>query len=249
MDNKLARLVLVLFVAQQLMCAPLEACAQERPAGTQTLAAAGAAGQADSAGASGASASARTAGSASGSTAGSSKAQKPQARNNVSAKKRPAATGRDKTGAGIHAPAWAFDSGAHSREAWRDGTSSRELKKRAVGEEAAKDDSVNSASGINSALKTATNKAERKNGLAVSVGQDESAWRKKSQMEPETVDENIPMQSRHVVRAYADVDAGDDLNIRVGPELILKDEQRERTATNKQPESALGMGMQFKLGF
>ena len=66
MDNKLAQLVLVLFVAQQLMCAPLEACAQERPAGTQTLTAAGAAGQADSAGASGTSASARTPGSASG---------------------------------------------------------------------------------------------------------------------------------------------------------------------------------------
>ena len=84
---------------------------------------------------------------------------------------------------------------------------------------------------------------------AVSVGQDESAWRKKSQMEPETADENIPMQSRHVVRAFADVDAGDNLNVRVGPELILKDEQRERAGANKQPESALGMGMQFKLGF
>ena len=57
------------------------------------------------------------------------------------------------------------------------------------------------------------------------------------------------MQSRHVVRAYADVDAGDDLSIRVGPELILKDEQRERANANKQPESALGLGMQFKLDF
>jgi len=45
------------------------------------------------------------------------------------------------------------------------------------------------------------------------------------------------------------VDAGDDLNVSVGPELILKDEQRERAAANKQPDSALGMGMQFKLGF
>ena len=51
------------------------------------------------------------------------------------------------------------------------------------------------------------------------------------------------------VRAFADVDAGDNLNVRVGPELILKDEQRERAGANKQPESALGMGMQFKLGF
>ncbi len=39
------------------------------------------------------------------------------------------------------------------------------------------------------------------------------------------------------------------LSIRVGPELILKDEQRERANANKQPESALGLGMQFKLDF
>ena len=239
MDKKLAWLLLAFFVAQQMLGAPLEVCAQERPTGAAPVAAASGGGQAESA----ASTSADAAGH-------SAKAQKSHTRGDTSGKaKRPAGKSRDKTGAGIHAPAWAFDSGTHSREAWRDGTSSSELRKRAVGEEAAKDNSVNTASGINSALKSATNKADRRNGLAVSVGQDESAWRKKSQMEPESVDENIPMQSRHVVRAYADVDAGDDLNIRVGPELILKDEQRERTAANKQPESALGMGMQFKLGF
>ena len=112
-----------------------------------------------------------------------------------------------------------------------------------MGDEAAKDNSINTASGINSALKSANSKNERKNGLALSVGQEESGWRKKSQLEPEAADENVPMQSRHVVRAYADVDAGDDLNVSVGPELILKDEQRERAAANKQPDSALGMGM------
>ena len=181
---------------------------------------------------------------------GTAKVSKQRARGDTSAKaKRTMGKGRDATGASIHAPAWAFDGGTHSREAWRDGASTSDLQKRAVGEEAAKDNSVNTASGINSALNTADAKSERKNGLAVSVGQDESAWRKKSQMEPETADENIPMQSRHVVRAFADVDAGDNLNVRVGPELILKDEQRERAGANKQPESALGMGMQFKLGF
>ena len=239
MDKKLAWLLLAFFAAQQMVCAALEVRAQDRPAGVLTVAAASGSGSAGSAAVSSTNAAGK-----------SGIAQKPQKRGEISAKsKRSAGKSRDKSGAGIHAPAWAFDSGTHSREAWRDGTSSNDLQKRAVGDENASDNSVNTASGINSALKTATSKAERKNGLAVSVGQDESAWRKKSQMEPEAVDENIPMQSRRVVRAYADVDAGDDLNIRVGPELILKDEQRERTAANKQPESALGMGMQFKLGF
>lgn len=226
MDKKLPCLFLVLFIALLLVCAPLEVCAQESPA---------------------------SAAAASSTEAGSGNAkggQKQRTRNEVSTKaKRAAAKKKDAGGAGIHAPAWAFDNGTHSREAWRDGKSTSELKKRAVGEEPAKENSVNTASGISSALKTAESKGERKNGLAVSVGQDESAWRKKSQLEPESADENVPMQSRHVVRAYADVDAGDNLNVRVGPELILRDDQRDRAGANKQPDSALGMGMQFKLGF
>ena len=231
MDKKLPWLFLALFVAQQLLHAPVAVCAQNGGAVQPALQAGADALPAKDA-------------------AGDSKAQKSHTRSKPSIKtKKTGAKNREKSSSGIHAPAWAFDGGGQSREAWREGTSSGELKKRAVGEEAAKDKAVNTESGINSALKTANAQTERKNGLAVSVGQDESAWRKKSQLEPETADENIPMQSRHVVRAYADVDAGDNLNVRVGPELILKDEQRERAGANKQPESALGMGMQFKLGF
>ena len=235
MDNKLPWLFLVLFVAQPML-APLEACAQENAAAPAANQVAGPT-----------SAPKKPADAAGGGTA---KVSKQRERDDAPAKaKRTTGKSRQTTGSSIHAPAWAFDSGTHSREPWQGGASTSDLQKRAVGEEAAKDNSVNTASGINSALNTANAKTERKNGLAVSVGQDESAWRKKSQMEPETADENIPMQSRHVVRAFADVDAGDNLNVRVGPELILKDEQRERAGANKQPESALGMGMQFKLGF
>ena len=221
MDKKLPVFFLILFVAQQVLCAPLDVSAQEtdHPAAKS----------ADMAGAS---------------------AQKHQLDKKVAVKaKRKDAKGKGKSSKGIHAPAWAFGSASQSREALREGVSTSDLQKRAVGDEAAKDNSINTTSGINSALKSANAKNERKNGLALSVGQEESGWRKKSQLEPEAADENVPMQSRHVVRAYADVDAGDDLNVSVGPELILKDEQRERAAANKQPDSALGMGMQFKLGF
>lgn len=238
MDKKLPWLFLVLFVAQ-LMLAPLEICAQENAAGPAANPVSGT---------SGSSCAAKKSADDSGS--GTAKGSKKRESGDAPAKaRRTKGKSRDATGAAIHAPAWAFDNGTHSREAWQGGASTSDLQKRAVGEEAAKDNSVNTASGIDSALNTANAKTERRNGLAVSVGQDESAWRKKSQMEPETADENIPMQSRHVVRAFADVDAGDNLNVRVGPELILKDEQRERAGANKQPESALGMGMQFKLGF
>lgn len=149
---------------------------------------------------------------------------------------------------GVHGRAWAFGGGEQSREAWRGGASTGDLQKRAVGAEASKSKTVNTASGIDSALNATEGKTPQ-SGLGLSVGQDESQWRRKSSAEIEAPDENLPMQSRHVVRAYADVDAGDDLNISLGPELILKDEQRERAAANKQPESALGMGMRFKLDF
>ena len=243
MDKKLPWLFLILFGAQQLLCAPLEACAQQNTAGPSANQVSGppghSAGQSEAA-----MPPTRDSGS------GNAKAHKQRPRNDAAAKaKKTAGKNRGSKGTGIHAPTWAFDGGTPSRDAWRAGTSTSDLQKRAVGEEAAKENSVNTASGINSALNNANAKTDRKNGLAVSVGQDESAWRKKSQMEPETADENIPMQSHHVVRAYADVDAGDDLNVRVGPELILKDDQRERAGANKQPESALGLGMQFKLGF
>ncbi|QCC86578.1 hypothetical protein DDIC_11965 [Desulfovibrio desulfuricans] len=220
MDRKLPVFFLILFVAQQVLCAPLDVRAQEAsPPGAKS---------ADLAGAS----------------------AKHRLDKKVAVKaKRNEAKGKEKSSKGIHAPAWAFGSASQSREALREGVSTSDLQKRAVGDEAAKDNSINTTSGINSALKSANAKNERKNGLALSVGQEESGWRKKSQLEPEAADENVPMQSRHVVRAYADVDAGDDLNVSVGPELILKDEQRERAAANKQPDSALGMGMQFKLGF
>lgn len=237
MDKRLPWLFLVLFIAQQIV-APLESCAQDNAASPAAKPESAASAQVGAASVP-----------AGDSGRGKAKARKTRAPSDAPAKTKRTTKSKNATGASIHAPTWAFDGGTQSREAWRGGASTSDLQKRAVGEEAAKDNSVNTASGINSALDTANAKAERKNGLAVSVGQDESAWRKKSQLEPEAADENIPMQSHHVVRAFADVDAGDNLNVRVGPELILKDEQRERSGANKQPESSLGLGMQFKLGF
>jgi hypothetical protein len=57
------------------------------------------------------------------------------------------------------------------------------------------------------------------------------------------------MQGKRVIRAFADVDAGEDLSINVGPELILKDEQARQDSSSTQPDSAVGMGMHFKLDF
>ncbi|ATD82270.1 MULTISPECIES: hypothetical protein [Desulfovibrio] len=146
----------------------------------------------------------------------------------------------------VHARAWTFREGS-SLDAWQaQGTPADNLHSRAVAPAGGK--AVDTAKGIDSALNAASGAHKNKSALALSVEDESSSWR-----EPGpgciTPDENLSMESRHVVRAYADTTVGDDLSIGLGPELILRNEQRERPSSNKQPDSALGLGMQFKLDF
>ncbi|WP_291439776.1 hypothetical protein [Desulfovibrio sp.] len=147
----------------------------------------------------------------------------------------------------VHARAWTFREGS-SLDAWQaQGTPTDNLHSRAVNAPAG-GKAVDTAKGIDSALNAASGSNKNKSALALSVEDESSSWR-----EPGagciTPDENLSMESRHVVRAYADTTVGDDLSISLGPELILRNEQRERPSSNKQPDSALGLGMQFKLDF
>ena len=150
---------------------------------------------------------------------------------------------------GVHADSWAFSRGPSSRDEWRDGMPMETLQRRAVEGAVGKGKGMNTASGINSAL-DATDKRKHAGGdVGVSIREEASSWREGHG--PGVVpDENLPMESRHVVGAYAGVKTEDDLSVKVGPELILKNEQRENPhADNRQPDSSLGVGMQFKLDF
>lgn len=147
----------------------------------------------------------------------------------------------------VHARAWTFREGS-SLDAWQSqGTPTDNLHSRAVNAPAA-GKSVDTAKGIDSALNAASGHQKNKSALALSVDDESSSWREPGPgcLNP---DENLSMESRHVVRAYADTAVGDDLSIGLGPELILRNEQRERPSSSKQPDSALGLGMQFKLDF
>ncbi|MGE9984588.1 hypothetical protein [Desulfovibrio sp. SGI.169] len=148
----------------------------------------------------------------------------------------------------LHGPAWAFgQSGDRDAALWRDGMPVQRLHERAVGGKKA----MNTASGIDNALNAANeNEKKPRGGLGISVENETSTWRERLPAEGARPDESLPLESRHVVRAFADVEAGDALSISVGPELIIRDEQnREHSASNSQPDSALGLGMQFKLDF
>ena len=151
----------------------------------------------------------------------------------------------------LHARDWTFSEGS-SRDAWQiQGMPTNNLQGRAVGSPVPKDITpgqvVNTSKGIDSALSQAE-KSKKKGALALSVDDESSPWRE-SVTSDKTPDENLSMESRHVVRAYADTEVSEDMNIGLGPELILRNEHRERPSNNKQPDSVLGMGMQFKLDF
>ena len=151
----------------------------------------------------------------------------------------------------LHARDWTFSEGS-SRDAWQiQGMPTNNLQGRAVGSPVPKDITpgqvVNTSKGIDSALSHAE-KSKKKSALALSVDDESSPWRE-SVTSDKTPDENLSMESRHVVRAYADTEVNEDMNIGLGPELILRNEHRERPSNNKQPDSVLGMGMQFKLDF
>ncbi|MGE4311884.1 hypothetical protein [Desulfovibrio sp.] len=151
----------------------------------------------------------------------------------------------------LHARDWTFSEGS-SRDAWQiQGMPTNNLQGRAVGSPVPKDITpgqvVNTSKGIDSALSQAE-KSKKKGALALSVDDESSPWRE-SATSDKTPDENLSMESRHVVRAYADTEVSEDMNIGLGPELILRNEHRERPSNNKQPDSVLGMGMQFKLDF
>ena len=141
--------------------------------------------------------------------------------------------------------------GALKADAGKKGTPVRHLHERAVKDAGLKKKAMNTTPGIDSALdEAAGKKKKKKSGLGVSVENETATWRERLPTESARPDESLPLESRHVVRAFADVDAGEDLSISVGPELILKDEQnRDHSANNSQPDSALGLGMQFKLDF
>lgn len=115
---------------------------------------------------------------------------------------------------------------------------------------------MNTDSGIERALSDAEGGAASRSGqtqragLGMSMANETSTWCVTPGRDALQPDETRARDSRHVLRAFAGVEPSDDLSIHVGPELILKDEQHSaESAGASQPDSALGLGMQFKLDF
>lgn len=173
----------------------------------------------------------------------------------------------------LHGQAWAFGASEDRKAAiWQRGVPATSLKQRAVSSAARgafggataprkgqAAGAMNTGAGIDRALSSARSQAGARNGargtrakggLGLRMENETTTWNVTPMREAVRPDEVLARDSRHVVRAFADVEPTDDLSISVGPELILKDEQRgAESAGGSQPDSALGLGMQFKLDF
>lgn len=148
----------------------------------------------------------------------------------------------------LHGQPWAFGYSESRKDAiWNKGMEGKHVAGKKKSATPPASDAANTATGINRSL----SEAERmKSVLGVDLGHEASSWKVAPEDKKLHPDENMYRQRQHVVRAFADVKAGEDLNISVGPELILKDEQHgEETANESQPDSALGVGMRFKFDF
>ena len=180
----------------------------------------------------------------------------------------------------LHGQSWAFGQSEDRKDAlWRRGVPAQRLKQRAVGAKgaqaggkaekttgatrAAGKGAMDTENGIKSALSAAQSATagggqaggapqgrKPRGSVGLSMENETTTWNVTPMREAMRPDEVLARDSRHVVRAFADMEPAEDLSISVGPELILKDEQHgAESAGSSQPDSALGLGMQFKLDF
>lgn len=146
----------------------------------------------------------------------------------------------------LHSPAWSFgQSPERHNDLWHKGVNAKAVKQRALPPKAQKE-AVDTSGGIKKALNEASKGTE--SGVGLSMDNRSSTW--KTAPNEMRADELRPRDRQHVVRAFADVKANEDLDISIGPELILRDERvGEESAHEKQPDTSLGLGMQFKYDF
>ena len=149
----------------------------------------------------------------------------------------------------ITGDAWTFGQSLGRNDAiWHKGINSNDVKARAtknvprVPKQAA-----DTRKGINRAIE---NSREKIFPGGLSMETQKSSWKVNPAEKFMRPDEEKVRESRHVVRAFADVAPSDNLDINIGPELILKDDNsRDQIANSSQPDTVLGLGMNFKLDF
>lgn len=148
---------------------------------------------------------------------------------------------------GLRGDAWTFGQSLDRNDViWKKGINANAVKARATGYKAKVS---KQAADTRKSIDNAIGRNKHFPG-GVSVESQKSSWKAAPEEKFMRPDEEMPREGRHVVRAFADVAPSENLDINIGPELILKDESsREQIANSTQPDTVLGLGMNFKLDF
>lgn len=148
-------------------------------------------------------------------------------------------------------PAWKFGKGKSGRkvaaENWQRGLSSASLRKRAI---ANRKEPLPEVTEEDMIVNPLFPKGKKKSAFSLGFEHEGSSWNNGPSVNMHNPGEDYLMEGRNVIRGTRSVKAGKNLNIDLGPELILKDQKaRESLNNSNQPDSLLGIGMQFKFGF
>lgn len=164
------------------------------------------------------------------------------------------------------ASGWSFgeDNGREAR--WSRGISGAALRHRAVVREAAamtaSPDAAGQASHANPAgqaghaagrgrarVAQASPPGEELSPVVLSWERDTATWHPEASARIRQAGEVFSLHERHIVRAQARV--GDrNASLSIGPEVILRDDNDRAIARDPHsPESAVGIGMRFRIGF
>lgn len=151
-------------------------------------------------------------------------------------------------GNGVHAQPWAFGQ-SRDRDApiWSKGIGGKDISRKSSkgGTSKAADTSAGIGRAVNDARKPGT-----KGTFDLGMENESSHWKVAPDQSGKRPDEDIARERHRVFRAYAGVQAGEDFNIGLGPELIVTDEQySEENARGDQPSSSFGLGMKFQYDF
>lgn len=150
---------------------------------------------------------------------------------------------------------WTFGTDAQSAR-WRQGISGAELQHKAVvarGKAAAasaeKANRKKDAGDRGSVRSAGDGPGQPSSGVALSWERDITTWQPETPTKIRQAGEVFSLHQRHIVRAQAR--AGDkDASVSVGPEFILKDDRENALAKEPHvPDSTVGFGMQFMMGF
>lgn len=147
---------------------------------------------------------------------------------------------------------WAF--GVDTQAArWRQGISGAELQHKAVAgrgrTSAVASQTGDAGRGDDGRVRSSSGPDRVSSGVALSWERDITTWQPETPTRIRQAGEVFSLHQRHIVRAQAR--AGDrNASVSVGPEVIIKDDNEKALAKDPHsPDSAIGFGMRFMVGF